>query len=240
MPSLFPKHFNKSFLQRNYSLVEERSQDPFDEDYSIKALHDEAAVPLTSNESPDAPPRYDDKPQHPQKLMYCLNITLFCFSLILFSFSRFESPSSPDQFNNTLIRGTSKYCWSCHSVSSSTGQLTQSSTNSGSSPYSARNYQEKWLVQPKGSALYLPSGSKPRSRPCVEKAVEHCYHTDQLCRCFEARCRPISNSSVPRAIWLWLRRTYWEDRCLPSNSLLGNGNPSCRVSCSSLTLHRML
>ena len=151
MPSMFTK----------LVAVEEKCQDPYDEDHSVAVLYDEVETPLSPNESSDCTPRYYEAPQRSQKLFYCPNITLFCISLIVFSVSRFEAFSPADLLNNTLIRETSAYCWYHCMVRPWTAQLTQPSTNSGSSPHSAHNREEERLVQPEGTPIHLSPGSKP-------------------------------------------------------------------------------
>ncbi|MCJ1356720.1 MAG: hypothetical protein MMC33_006715 [Icmadophila ericetorum] len=108
MPSL-PSFLRSS--KGSYNLVVD-SKEPYNEEYSIKALLAEERSSVSGSSSSEQLPPYIRRPEEKKSyhgLFLGINIALFIFSSFLSILSGWPMLFPADKFNNTLLRGVSEH-----------------------------------------------------------------------------------------------------------------------------------
>ena len=101
--------FKNNLINHFYHLINEKGE-VYDEEYSIKAVLDEASSDTSSTETllTKSEPSYSHN--HCNGIIIILNIIMFCLSITLFGISGYRLMKPDDLFDNSILRKSSEYC----------------------------------------------------------------------------------------------------------------------------------
>ena len=101
--------FKDSLINHVYHLVNEKAE-VYDEEYSVKAVLDEASSATSSTETLLAKRGSLYHYNHRNGIIIILNITMFCLSVTLFGISGHRLMKPDDPYDNSILRKSSEYC----------------------------------------------------------------------------------------------------------------------------------
>ena len=107
--AMVPNFFKNKLINHVYHLINEKGE-VYDEEYSVKAVLDEASSDTSSTETlltKSGPSYYYN---HCNGIIIILNIAMFCLSVILFGISGYRLMKPDDLFDNSILRKSSEHC----------------------------------------------------------------------------------------------------------------------------------
>ena len=110
--AMAPNFFKNNLINHVYHLMNEKAE-VYDEEYSVKAVLDEASSDTSSTETLLAKRESFYHYKYCHGIILIFNIALFCLSLTLFGISGYRLMKPDDPFDNGILRKSSEYCeWS--------------------------------------------------------------------------------------------------------------------------------
>ena len=101
--------FKDGLINHVYHLVNEKAE-VYDEEYSVRAVLDEAASATSSSETLLAKRGSVYHYSHRNGIIISLNIALFCLSITLFGISGHRLMKPDDPYDNSILRKSSEHC----------------------------------------------------------------------------------------------------------------------------------
>ena len=111
-----PKFSKNNLINHVYHLINEKAE-VYDEEYSVKAILDEASSDTSSTETLLAKRGSFYHYNHCNGIILIFNIAMLCLSVTLFGISGYRLMKPDDPFDNGILRKSSEYCeWSPQSL----------------------------------------------------------------------------------------------------------------------------
>lgn len=101
--------FKDNFINHVYHLINEKAE-VYDEEYSVKAVLDEASSATSSTETLLAKKGSFYHYNYCNGTIIILNIAMLCLSVTLFGISGYRLMNPDDPYDNSIIRKSSEYC----------------------------------------------------------------------------------------------------------------------------------
>lgn len=104
-----PNFLKNNVIDHVYHLINEKAE-VYDEEYSVKAVLDEASSDTGSTETLLAKRDSFDHYNRCNGIFLIFNIAIFCLSVTLFGISWYRLVKPDDPFDNGILRKISEYC----------------------------------------------------------------------------------------------------------------------------------